>query len=65
MRAYTEFETGSVKLQDLADALALEAEMIAEDGDLATAALLRSRAALYHEFLRVAKTEPAAERVWV
>ena len=39
-------------LRDMADALALEADLIAEDGDLVTAAQLRDRAAIYHEFVR-------------
>ena len=58
MRDYREFENEPVKLQDLADALALGAEIVAEDGDFATAAQLRSRAALYHEFVRVTSAEP-------
>ena len=57
MRGYREFDTGSVRLQDLADALALGAEIVAEDGDFATAAQLRSRAALYHELVRVTRAE--------
>ena len=55
-----EFEAGSIRLQDLADALALGAEIVAEDGDWATAAQLRSRAALYHEFVRM--TQSPADR---
>lgn len=54
-----DYAIGPERLQDMADALAIEAEIIAEDGDLATAALLRDRAALYHEFLSVTKPDAA------
>ena len=48
-------------LEDMADALALEAELIAEDGDFTTAEQLRNRAAVYHEFVRAARMGPADE----
>lgn len=57
MMDMTEFPIGPEQLLDMADALAIEADMMAEDGDFATAALLRDRAALYHEFLSVTKPQ--------
>lgn len=57
----SEFAIGPERLQDMADALAIEAEIIAADGDFATAALLRDRAALYHEFLSVTKPDAARD----
>jgi hypothetical protein len=55
------FALGPEQLLDMADALAIEAEIMAEEGDFATAALLRDRAALYHEFLSVTKPEAARD----
>lgn len=55
------FALGPEQLLNMADALAIEAEIMAEEGDFATAALLRDRAALYHEFLSVTKPEAARD----
>ena len=64
MRASTAFDVKRDWLQDMADALALEADIMAEDGDYAAAAQLRDRAALYHEFVRVTRTDSATGARW-
>ena len=65
MSGAMDFAVSSNWLQDMADALALEADIIAEDGDYATAAQLRGRAAIYHEFVRVARSAPVEDSHWV
>ena len=64
MRGSTGFDVTRDWLQDMADALALEADIMAEDGDYAAAAQLRDRAALYHEFVRVTRAEPITGHCW-
>ena len=64
MLGSVKFEIAPDWLQDMADALALEADIMAEDGDYATAAQLRDRAAIYHEVVRVTRAAPVEDRPW-